>query len=101
GLFLEPRTPVAGGALPNRLQFGRRIAMDGRRNAVSQVSLRNIKETHRMRFVKGQTGNPAGRPIGARNKKTLLLEAMLEAEGEGVTRDLIAQALAGDPHARR
>jgi hypothetical protein len=30
-----------------------------------------------MQFQPGQSGNPAGRPPGARNKKTLAMEEML------------------------
>jgi hypothetical protein len=54
-----------------------------------------------MPFEPGQSGNPAGRPIGARNRKTLLMEAMLEGDGEDLTRRLIQKALAGDPTAMR
>jgi hypothetical protein len=54
-----------------------------------------------MPFVAGESGNPAGRPPGARNKKTLLIEAMLDAEAEGLTRRVIAKALEGDTSALR
>jgi hypothetical protein len=54
-----------------------------------------------MPFVAGESGNPAGRPPGARNKKTLLIEAMLDAEAEGLTRRVIAKALEGDTGALR
>jgi hypothetical protein len=54
-----------------------------------------------MPFVTGESGNPAGRPPGARNKKTLLIEAMLDAEAEGLTRRVIAKALEGDTGALR
>jgi hypothetical protein len=33
-----------------------------------------------MKFEKGQSGNPAGRPPGSRNKATILAEAMFQAE---------------------
>jgi len=42
-----------------------------------------------MPFQKGQSGNPAGRPPGSRNKKTLVLEALLEGEAEGIARGLL------------
>jgi hypothetical protein len=54
-----------------------------------------------MTFVKGQSGNPAGRPPGSRNKRTLLYEALLDGEGEGFTRWLIEKALQGDSTAMR
>jgi hypothetical protein len=36
------------------------------------------KPPHHTRFVKGQSGNPKGRPAGAKNVKTLLQEALNE-----------------------
>jgi hypothetical protein len=52
-------------------------------------------------FAPGHSGNPAGRPKGARNKTTLLAEALLEEQGEAVVRKLIDTALAGDGAALR
>jgi hypothetical protein len=37
------------------------------------------------RFLKGQSGNPSGRPRGARNKTTLAVEALLDGEAEALT----------------
>ena len=54
-----------------------------------------------MPFVKGESGNPSGRPPGARNKKALLIEAMLDADAEDLTRRVIAKALDGDTGALR
>jgi hypothetical protein len=52
-------------------------------------------------FQKGQSGNPAGRPKGARNKATLALEALLDGEAEALTRKAIEMAKDGDMTAMR
>jgi hypothetical protein len=48
------------------------------------------------RFRKGQSGNPAGRKPGSRNRATMAAEALLEGEGEALTRKAIELALEGD-----
>ncbi|WP_343683943.1 DUF5681 domain-containing protein [Asticcacaulis sp.] len=53
------------------------------------------------RFKPGQSGNPAGRPPGARHKTTLAIEALLDGEAEALTRKAIEMALAGDVTAIR
>ena len=52
-------------------------------------------------FQKGQSGNPNGRPKGARNKTTLAVEAMLDGEHEAITRKAIDLAKGGDISAIR
>ena len=47
-------------------------------------------------FKPGQSGNPAGRPKGARHHTTLAIEALLDGEGEAITRKAIEAAKAGD-----
>jgi len=54
-----------------------------------------------MTFLPGQSGNPAGRPRGARNKKTLALEALLEGESEALMEKMIGLAKMGDDLAMR
>jgi len=53
------------------------------------------------RFQKGQSGNPSGRPRGARNSATLAVEALLDGEAEKLTRKAIEMALDGDTVALR
>ena len=36
------------------------------------------------RWEKGQSGNPRGKPRGARNRATLLAEALLDGEAEAL-----------------
>ena len=52
-------------------------------------------------FKPGQSGNPDGRPKGARNKATLAIEALLSGEGEALTRKAIELAKGGDLQALR
>jgi len=54
-----------------------------------------------MPFVKGQSGNPAGRPLGARNKANLALEEALSAEGADLASRIIEHAKLANPAAMR
>jgi Family of unknown function (DUF5681) len=42
-----------------------------------------------MPFQKGQSGNPAGRPPGRKNRSTIFAEALLEGEAEMIMRNAI------------
>src|SRR4029453_18800390 len=53
------------------------------------------------RWAPGQSGNPKGRPKGSRNRASLLLQHLIEGEGEAVVRALIAAAKGGDVSAAR
>lgn len=52
-------------------------------------------------FGKGQSGNPAGRPRGARNRATTALQAILDGDAEVILRKATEMAQAGDPTALR
>ena len=53
------------------------------------------------KFGPGQSGNPAGKPAGTRNKATLAIEALMEGEAQRLGRKAIDMALAGDGLALR
>jgi hypothetical protein len=53
------------------------------------------------RFQKGQSGNPQGRPPGARNRTTVAMEALLDDEAETILRTVIGKAKEGDTTALR
>jgi hypothetical protein len=50
-------------------------------------------------FAPGQSGNPAGRPPGARNRATRRIETMLDGEADAIVRKVIDMAKAGNVHA--
>lgn len=54
-----------------------------------------------MRFQPGQSGNPAGRPRGSRNKRTIIVEKLLDDSAGELTTAAIARATEGDPAALR
>ena len=53
------------------------------------------------RFVPGRSGNPKGRPIGARNKATLFAQALLDGQTEKLVQTAVHKALKGDVPALR
>ncbi len=54
-----------------------------------------------MQFQPGQSGNPAGRRRGSRNKRTLLAEKLFDAAAETLTQTVIQLAGTGHPAALR
>ena len=52
-------------------------------------------------FRAGQSGNPAGKPPGVRNRVTILAEQLLDHEAEKLIRKAVELALAGDTVALR
>jgi len=54
-----------------------------------------------MRFKPGQSGNPAGRRPGSRNKRTILAEKLFDEHGEQLWRDAIELGRKGNAAALR
>jgi hypothetical protein len=54
-----------------------------------------------MTFKPGQSGNPAGRAAGSRNKKTLAAEALLFEHAQELVDNLVTRARRGEPAAMR
>ncbi len=52
-------------------------------------------------FTKGQSGNPAGKPKGTRNRTTMAIEELLEGEAVAITRKAVEMAKNGDTIALR
>src|SRR5882762_10234896 len=53
------------------------------------------------RFIPGQSGNPAGKRPGTRNRASVLAEALLCGEAESIARVVIDKAVKGDAVAAR
>jgi tellurite resistance protein len=47
-------------------------------------------------FQKGQSGNPAGKPRGARRKRTVLAERLMQDDAEKIVNAVVAAARNGD-----
>jgi Family of unknown function (DUF5681) len=52
-------------------------------------------------FQPGQSGNPNGRPKGARNRVTRAVEALIDGQGEAIAAKAVAKALQGDSPMQR
>ena len=52
-------------------------------------------------FVKGQSGNPNGRPEGNRNKATILAQGLIDGQAEELIQKCVQMALDGDSTAMR
>lgn len=59
------------------------------------------KAPPRTAWKKGESGNPAGKPPGTRNKMTLLAMAVMERDLEAITEKVITAALDGDLQAAK
>ena len=53
------------------------------------------------RFQKGKSGNAAGKPVGARNKATMAVLALMATGAEEITKAVINAAKGGDLSAAR
>jgi hypothetical protein len=71
------------------------------RNAAARRIFRCKTRRETMTFYKGESGNPAGRPRGSRNRTTILMQSLLEADGEALARKAIDLAKGGDLAALR
>ena len=49
-----------------------------------------------MKYKKGESGNPAGRPPGTLNKTTIIVQKLLASEAEEIGRSVIKMAKEGD-----
>jgi hypothetical protein len=98
----DPGLPAIGFFMPRSLP-GSRIA-PGRDTAPGFFmpgAAGTAEGDRQMKFQPGQSGNPAGRPVGARNRATIVAEELFDDEAEAIVRVAIEKAKAGDMAAVR
>lgn len=61
----------------------------------------NTEKKQKIRFQKGQSGNPKGRPQGSRNRASLMAEQLFAEDVESVCKAVIDKAKAGDMSAAK
>ncbi len=61
-------------------------------NSLRMQVLRNAEG----QFLKGQSGNPAGRVPGTRNRATMIVEQLLDGASPELARDALSMARSGD-----
>ena len=60
------------------------------------LPLNNLRKSAGRPFESGQSGNPNGRPKGARNRVTQAVEALIDGQGEALGAKAVEKALEGD-----
>ncbi|GAB6038197.1 hypothetical protein JCM15519_27560 [Fundidesulfovibrio butyratiphilus] len=63
---------------------------------MSEKSLKTARKPPASAWRPGQSGNPAGRPKGSRNKSTLLAQALIDGQAEALVEKAMELALGGD-----
>lgn len=58
-------------------------------------------QANRGQFKPGQSGNPAGKPKGARHKATQIVEKLMQAGAKEITEAIVTEAKAGNIAAAR
>jgi hypothetical protein len=74
---------------------------EGSHATVEQPETTGKKQRRGGTFQPGQSGNPAGRPKGARNRATRLVEALLDGQAHQLAQRAIELAMGGDASVMR
>ncbi len=61
----------------------------------------NTEKKQKIRYQKGQSGNPKGRPQGSRNRASLMAEQLFADDVESICKAVIDKAKSGDMYAAK
>lgn len=91
------RRAQSAGSVPSKKDGPAGTAADpANKTPAKTATLKGVKG-----FQRGISGNPSGRPLGSKNKSTLIADLLQEGEREEIYRTLVDHAKDGDPTAMR
>ncbi len=68
---------------------------------MNKLAENTVRKQRGRPFVKGQSGNPCGRPAGSFNRVTKIAQSLIDSDVEEIFKTLINNAKQGDPSALR
>jgi hypothetical protein len=90
----QPAAAASSASLRNKQRPGKPAVSATKSDPVASAAIPQPKRHHG--FQKGQSGNPAGRKPGEKNRSTIMAEQLLKDSAQEVVSALVAAAKKGD-----